>query len=48
MIQQNHLVSKPEAPQVLNPQQQLEQQRKQQAYDAMVARELKESEESRK
>ena len=48
VIQQNHLAAKPEAPQVMNPQQQLEQQRKQQAYDEMVAREREEIEESRK
>jgi hypothetical protein len=43
VIQQNHVVAKPETPQVMNPQQQLEQQRQQRAYDAMVAQEIKES-----
>jgi hypothetical protein len=43
VIKGNHLVSKPEPPQVMNPRQQMEQQRQQQAYDAMVARELEES-----
>jgi hypothetical protein len=48
VIQQNHVVAKPETPQVMNPQQQLEQQRQQRDYDAMVARENQEIEESRK